>query len=603
MPDPAAKPDKPVSGGLLADLTGNLQRLEEAVSRQADRFSGVLELGIALSSARELDALLTLVIARMRTLVDAEAATLFMLDEERGELWSRVLSGSSLDEIRLPRGTGIAGFVVNTGQTLSLPDAYADPRFNPDVDRRSGFRTGALIASPLRHVSGQILGVVEVLHREIGAFTPEDKVLVEAVSTQIAGVLDNVLLLDKLRRRNEELLQAQAGLSQAVAELDLLYDVERAVSSTEGQADLLDGILERAARALRSSSASILLLEENRGDLYFRSARGERAEGLKPLALKPGQGIAGRVAATGEALRVERADDCPFYDPSFARTLGVEIAAVLCVPIRDGEQVVGALELMNKPGGYDEADERLATLLAGQTGRAIALRRARDEETRRERLATIGQMLSGVMHDLRTPMTIIAGYGQLLAGEPDPAERAKLAEILEKQVEHINGMTKETLAFARGERELLVRKVYLQRFVEEVKGFLQTDFARSGVTLEVDARYDGAARFDETKLKRLIYNLARNAAQAMPDGGTFTFRVDREGDALVMRFSDDGPGIPPEIADKLFQSFVTSGKKGGTGLGLAIVRKIAEEHGGTVICESAPGKGTCFTVRLPLGEP
>jgi signal transduction histidine kinase len=584
----------------LTDLTGTLQQLDLAVRRQAERFSGVLELGVALSSARDLDALLELVIARMRTLVGAEAATLFMLDEERGELWSRVLSGSSLDEIRIPRTTGIAGFVVNSGQALSLSDAYADPRFNPEVDRKSGFRTGALIASPLRHVSGRILGVVEVLHRDAGAFTAEDKVLVEAVSSQIAGVLDNVLLLEQLRRRNEELLQAQGGLSQAVAELDLLYDVERAVSSTEGQTDLLDGILERAARALQSSSASILLIEDNHGDLYFRSARGHAAEGLKPLALKPGQGIAGRVADTGEALRVEDANTCPFYDPTFARMLGVEIAAVLCVPVRDGEKVVGALELMNKPGGYDEADERLATLLAGQTGRAIALRKARDEETRRERLATIGQMLSGVMHDLRTPMTIIAGYGQLLADEADPAERAKLAEILEKQVEHINGMTKETLAFARGEQDLLVRKVYLQNFIQEVEGFLKTDFARSPVKLTVDSHYDGVARFDENKIKRVIYNLARNAAQAMPGGGHFTFRLDREGDALVMRFEDDGPGIPEEIAGKLFQSFVTSGKKGGTGLGLAIVKKIAEEHGGSIEADNQPEGGAYVRVVLPL---
>lgn len=602
MPDAASAPDYAPSMGLLTDLTGTLQQLDVAVRRQAERFSGVLELGVALSTARDLDALLELVIARVRTLVGAEAATLFMLDEERDELWSRVLSGSSLDEIRIPRSTGIAGFVASTGQALSLPDAYADPRFNPEVDRKSGFRTGALIASPLKHVSGRVLGVVEVLHHEIGAFTGEDKVLVEAVSTQIAGVLDNVLLLEQLRRRNEELLRAQGELSQAVAELDLLYDVERAVSSNDGQADLLDGILERAARALNSASASILLMEGDRGDLYFRSARGDRAEALKPLALQPGQGIAGRVAQTGVALRVAQASACPFYDPTFARALGVEIAAVLCVPVRDGEKIVGALELMNKPGGYDDADERLAILLAGQTGRAIALRKARDEETRRERLATIGQMLSGVMHDLRTPMTIIAGYGQLLADEADPAERTKLAEILEKQVEHINGMTRETLAFARGERDLLARKVYLQHFVAEIEGLLRPEFERGPVKLTVDSRYDGVARFDENKLKRLIYNLARNALQAMPGGGHFTFRLERQAETLVMRFEDDGPGIPQEIAGKLFQSFVTSGKKGGTGLGLAIVKKIAEEHGGDVACESAPGKGTCFTVRIPVGE-
>jgi signal transduction histidine kinase len=89
----------------------------------------------------------------------------------------------------------------------------------------------------------------------------------------------------------------------------------------------------------------------------------------------------------------------------------------------------------------------------------------------------------------------------------------------------------------------------------------------------------------------------------MPGGGTFTLQVDREADQLVMRFTDDGPGIPPEIEARLFQSFVTAGKKQGTGLGLAIVKKIAEEHGGTVTCKTARGEGTTFEVRVPAGTP
>jgi signal transduction histidine kinase len=87
----------------------------------------------------------------------------------------------------------------------------------------------------------------------------------------------------------------------------------------------------------------------------------------------------------------------------------------------------------------------------------------------------------------------------------------------------------------------------------------------------------------------------------MPKGGQYTVTFEREGGDLLLRFSDTGPGIPEEIADKLFQSFVTSGKKDGTGLGLAIVKRIAEEHGGSVAFKSKPGKGTTFEIRVPLG--
>jgi signal transduction histidine kinase len=210
-------------------------------------------------------------------------------------------------------------------------------------------------------------------------------------------------------------------------------------------------------------------------------------------------------------------------------------------------------------------------------------------------------MLSGVLHDLRTPMTVISGYTQLIASERDPNERRKYSDIVEKQFDHINAMTRETLAFARGETEILLRKTNIGVLAQEVREHLLTELERTGVELKLEARYEGAARVDENKIKRAIYNITRNARQAMPKGGLFTVTFEREGGDLVLRFSDTGPGIQDEIADKLFQSFVTAGKKDGTGLGLAIVKRIAEEHGGAVSFKSRPGKGTTFEIRVPLG--
>jgi signal transduction histidine kinase len=210
-------------------------------------------------------------------------------------------------------------------------------------------------------------------------------------------------------------------------------------------------------------------------------------------------------------------------------------------------------------------------------------------------------MLSGVVHDLRTPMTIIRGYAELMEAEPDAKQRSEHAEVIARQFDHLHAMVGETLAFARGERALLLRKVHLYRFLEEVEEQLRVEFEPAGVELRVDASYQGPARLDEGKMKRLVHNIARNAQQAMPNGGRFVFAVERDGDALVLRFSDTGTGIPPEIADHLFESFVTAGKPGGTGLGLAIVKQVAEEHGGGVTFKSRPGKGTTFEVRVPLG--
>ncbi|MFZ5469247.1 MAG: GAF domain-containing protein [Myxococcota bacterium] len=594
---------KPSPSGLLTGLSDKLSELEDAVGQQASRFHAVLEIGAAISSAKDVDELLRLVMDRLTALLGAEASTLFMLDPKTQELWSRVLKGSTLKEIRLPVSSGIAGHVMATGEALLLPDAYDDLRFNPEIDRRSGFRTRSVIAVPLQHVTGRTIGVVEVLHRKVNAFSHDDVSLVGAVASQIAAVLDNVLLLDELRRRNEELTQTTEALTQAVKDLDLLYEVERAVFSSEAKEDLLDRILDKAMTVIGAGAGSIFLSEDDGEALYFRSAKGEKSDHLVSMRLPAGKGIAGHVASSGETVRVADAEDSPHYDKSFAKKLGVPIGAVLCVPIEGENAILGALELLNKKGGFDEADERLATLLAGQTGRAIIRRKAKEEGEQKARLASIGQMLSGVLHDLKTPMTIISAYAQMMAGEDDPKTRADMADVIEKQFDQLNAMTRETLAFAKGEQELLLRKVYLQNFIAEVEEYLHKDFEGSQVELKVQASYTGAVRADENKLKRVIYNIARNAMQAMPDGGRFVWGIDREEDELVLRFQDNGPGIPPEIADRLFQSFVTARKKNGTGLGLAIVKRIAEEHGGTVSCKSKPGKGTTFEVRIPAGTP
>lgn len=581
-------------GALVSGLAAKLNELELAVKRQNERFAAVIDVGTQLSSVRDVDALLRTVMDRLTGLLDAEAATLFMHDPRTNELWSRVLKGASLKELRLPAEAGIAGHVFRTGKSLLLGDAYADVRFNPDVDRQSGFRTRSIIAAPLRHVSGRVLGVLEVLHRKVDTFTAEDRSLVEGVATQIAAVLDNVLLLEQLRARSEE-------LAHRVRELDLLYGLERAASSSDQQTDLLEQILQTAIDAVGARAGSILVAEEDRDSLYFRNTKGEKSEALTSVRLKTGQGIAGYVAMTGEVVRVERADDSPHYDRSIARKLGVSVGAVLCVPIPGEDGRLGSLELLNKKGGFNEADERLAVLLAGQIGRAFASRQNRAEQERKARMASIGQMLAGVLHDLRTPLTVIAGYAEMMAEEPAEKERRDMAQGILSQLDHVAAMQKETLAFARGEKSVLMRRVYVHVFMKELEEQLAREFEQSKADVKVVTAYTGAARFDENKMKRVILNLARNAIDAMPDGGRFTFTADREGDDLVFRAADTGEGIPEAIADRLFESFVTAGKKNGTGLGLAIVKKIVEEHGGTVTFRSKQGKGTTFEVRIPAG--
>jgi signal transduction histidine kinase len=212
-------------------------------------------------------------------------------------------------------------------------------------------------------------------------------------------------------------------------------------------------------------------------------------------------------------------------------------------------------------------------------------------------------MMSGVLHDLKTPMTIVSGYAQLMASSDDGEQRNHYAELILKQFDLMSSMTRELLQFARGESQLLVRKVYLQKWLPEVRAQIERELAGKKIDLVFEDRYKGAAMFDENKMFRVIHNLARNAAQAMESGGTFRITIDTDGPELTMAFADNGPGIPEAMAGRMFEAFATSGKRDGTGLGLAIVKKIVDEHHGRISYESQRGAGTTFRVALPLARP
>ena len=155
------------------------------------------------------------------------------------------------------------------------------------------------------------------------------------------------------------------------------------------------------------------------------------------------------------------------------------------------------------------------------------------------------------------------------------------------------------LSFARGESELYLRKVFIRAFLDELSELLKEEFTDSGVELVVEDDFGGTVKMDENKMKRVVYNLARNAHEAMPDGGVFTIRVAANDDTVSLSFQDDGPGIPAELEGRLFESFATHGKANGTGLGLAIVKRLVEAHHGNVSVSSSPGEGTTFTITLP----
>ena len=126
-----------------------------------------------MSSAMGLEPLLALIMERITEIMDADRSTLYLTSEDGAELWSKVEKGGEFVEIRLKVGEGIAGHVAATGETLNIPDAYSDARFQPRVDHESGYRTRSILCAPMRGSRGQIVGVLQLLNKRDGPFVSE----------------------------------------------------------------------------------------------------------------------------------------------------------------------------------------------------------------------------------------------------------------------------------------------------------------------------------------------------------------------------------------------------------------------------------------------
>ncbi|HVR20557.1 MAG TPA: GAF domain-containing sensor histidine kinase [Polyangiaceae bacterium] len=579
-------------------------RLADALRREQRISRALREVGTALGTTLDLDDLLELILAKITELLEADRATLYLLDEAKDELVSRMVVGGEVRSIRMKVGHGIAGLVAKSGESLRVADAYRDERFEKEWDLLSGYRTTSMLATPLRNHLGRTIGVLQVLNKRAATgFTQDDEAIASALSTQAAVAIDNSRLVLSLIQKNRQLIDTKEQLERKFRELSLLFELERATARATSIEELVTVALEQAAGASDSRGALLRLADDETGDLvdylHDRDAGGE----LSRHPAKSGEGLLGRAMRENEPIVLLGAA----LQPAAAH-LPFSATSALALLLEGEEGALGAIAVFSS--GDDrllgDTDVGLLRLVAANVATAVRLFNASRARERGERLTSIGRLLSQVIHDFKSPMTVISGYVQLMADAEERTQRQEYSELVLKQFDVLTGMQREVLEFARGDRAIFVRRVFLKKFFGELERQLRIEVTHAGggpieLKTQVDSKL--TARFDEARVARALHNLARNAIEAMREkGGTLTIAGELRARDLAITVSDTGPGIPKEIEGRLFQSFVTAGKKGGTGLGLAIVKKIAEEHGGRVDVESSKA-GSRFTLVLPQAKP
>ncbi|MGA2623786.1 MAG: ATP-binding protein [Bacteroidota bacterium] len=394
------------------------ERFNEAAQRQVEKMRKLIDASKSVNSSLDVDKLLGIILETATSALNADRGTVYLIDDVKQELWSKVLQGASMVEIRLPFGKGIAGHVAATGETINIPDAYADSRFNPEVDKKSGYKTTTILCMPMQNKDGKTIGVFQLLNKKRGPFTKDDEELLGALSIHASIAVENAQLAQQM------------------------------VSS--------------------------------------------------------------------------------------------------------------------------------------------------------ERLSAVGRMASTIIHDIKNPMGTLRVYAQVMKKKSPDAEVTKLADDMMKQIDRFVNMTQEILDFSRGVSSTNIQECDFGELIEMVLTFVEKDLTKRNVQLQRNLQFAGTVKVDQDKLMRVFYNIAGNAADAMPNGGQLTVITLQKDGGLAIEFIDTGTGMPPEVKAKIFEPFVTYGKKHGTGLGMAIVKKIVDDHKGRIEIDSEMGKGTTVRLILPI---
>ena len=406
--------------------------------------------------------------------------------------------------------------------------------------------------------------------------------------------------------------------------LEILHTVAETVSRSLDVEEVLRTALDALTHVTGHEISSLHLLAEDGETLHLRGDRG-LSEPLREInkVLVVGEGLIGRVAATGRTLNLENVVDSPDLLPAAKAAVTQDhMRAFLCVPINSRGRRLGALSLgrqISEP--FDERDVALVEATADQIGIALdnarlysktvrqleELRRTQAQLVHVEKLSAVGELASGVAHEINNPLTTILGQAHLLLDHRDvtPYVRGRLT-IIADEASRAARIVQNLLLFSRHyppERRPCSLAEQVGRVLELKAYQLQQD----QVEVLTDFEPTGTVWADENQIQQVILNLVQNAHQAMlqqDDERILTVRVRPCGDAVAIDLLDTGHGIAPEALPRLFDPFFTTKPPGeGSGLGLSVSYGIVAEHKGTLRGGNRlDRRGAIFTLELPVGE-
>ena len=610
----------------IADLAAGAilkARLLEETEASVRQMRTLNEIARSITSTLDLDPLLQEIMQSAVDILECEAGSLLMVDENTGESVFEVAIGPVGAELvgqRVPPGAGLVGKAVANGEAVIQNDVRRSREWF-DTDKDTGYSTQDLLVVPMR-VKDRVLGVLEVLNkRDRSPFTHKDQELLSAFAAQAVVAIENArsyTLTDQaLAARVEELSVMQRIDRELNASLDvqraMRITLEWALRQSKAEAGLVGVITQEGVRVMVTQGYADEL------DAYNDS--------LLPLdlpvleeAVAGGQPYCRPVGTKAQVTQDQSDGEIERGGNDFRLLDRAQLQVV--VPIRRESATIGLLLLESVAGGVCP-DEVMAFLSRLSDHASIAISNAQLYGAVQTASLAKSQFVSAAAHELKNPLTSIKGYTDLLVagavGQVNDGQ-ANFLSTIRSNAERMSTLVSDLQDLSRieaGQLRLQFGKVALSEIIDEVIRSLHRQIEERDQVLVLEVPPDLPFIWgDRVRLVQILTNLVSNAHKYTPQAGKITVHAKQiagQGDpAGGSRFvhvtvQDAGIGISPSDQRKIFQQFFRSEdpkvrEVSGTGLGLSITKNLVEMQGGTIWFESQVGKGTSFHFTVPIAE-
>ena len=561
---------------------------------RAKEINALLEISKAIASGLYLEDVLRLIVTVTANLMDSKICSLWILDEKDQKLnlkATQSISEEYLKERSLAIGEGVVGHVALYNQPMAIPNVLEEPLYKEkELAKKEGLVS--MLSVPMC-IKDRVIGVINCYTSYPHSFSKSEEEMLTTVANQAALCIENSGLMETL-------------------------DIQ----------EILRLVLEGVTKNIGFDRARLYLINEKKNLLECKMAVGideERIKGIT-LPLDPEDSVVGRSIFEKQPFIIPDASTDQRVNPILKEKFNLH--SLLVIPLMAKEKALGAITADFVDPNKNITKEALESVMvfAQQAGLAIHnafmyqelktfsqqmeekiqkttadLRKTEAQLIRSEKLAALGQLAAGIAHEIRNPLTSInILIHSLTKNFPSEDSHREDLNVIEEEIDRINEILDRFLRFAKPAVPLLERTEVASIF-EETLQLIRPRMEKQRIHVQKEFQDLPMILMDREQMKQVALNLLLNAVQAMPKGGTLMLRGQnsKDGQWITISIQDSGVGVPNEDMNKLFDPFFST-KEGGIGLGLSIAHRIIDQHHGKIEVESDPGKGTLFTIWLPI---